>query len=980
MLRSLQEVLALCSLLELAQSYRISSRRSRAEANPPNWGPWVKIYSPSDNIADIQAGIDDSWNKNGGQNQWGEPTARYSPYRFSFLFKPGNYSVDFPMGYYVHVAGIGATPEDVVFEGGSGPHTPCNNMLPGPGQLVTFWRTAERFKRVGNMDWFVSQAAPVRDVHITGDLNLWYPGSYGSGGYLANAIVDGTIQGGSQQQFFARNLYVGNTWNGIEYNTVLVGAQSGANSSRFDDSRCHGYKPDAQTVVIDKVPLVAEKPFIAVDANDDSKYNLHVPHAKVNSTGPSFVDPATIYPFEQVYVTRESDTATQINAKLASGLHVVISPGVYNLDVALKVQHDDQVLLCLGLASLIPTHGTAAIEVASGIGGVRVAGCILQASPVESPQLLKWGDKGATSSPTPSFIFDVFTRVGGPAFEGHRGNDAAADTMVEINSDDIYADHLWLWRGDHYLDATQNTDANTFDPIGMTRLGDLHNPHAITVSGDRVTIYGLFAEHSTEEQVVWSGEDGKVYFFQCEIPYDVDQEWERHEYAAYKVTDGVQRHQAWGVGVYSFFRDFPVFMKNAFEVPPAVKDHIHYPFVLKLFEGDEAFYNGGSGIRHTLNGEGPAVGLTGQRYEFHMMCNWNGVNPGPGPSPPGTPLPTPAPTPCNPQDCFECNVDYNGNDIHDGGWPYNASSSNACQDLCAQDSGCYFFGFRPSTGHCWLKDSNAGAVGKDDSVAGPKQCGQTPRPTTAPTPTPAPTEAPTTAPTSAPTQPPAPTPGCWQVDIDYSGNDLQWPSPWSASSAAGCQAHCAQESACQVFTYKPSDGGCFLKSAKGGETYHEDRISGPKDCDPSPTPAPTTTTEAAPAPTPPTPPTPVSPGTVFVKSYHNNYLQDRQGSASLSSSMEDWEKWAMEDAGDGKVYLRGHTGAYLSSEWDGSSRQGTATMTTSRGEAAKWTRESTGTGIFWLKDSHGNYLTDLTGVLSTIDTRADWEKWTFVEV
>ena len=55
------------------------------------------------------------------------------------------------------------------------------------------------------------------------------------------------------------------------------------------------------------------------------------------------------------------------------------------------------------------------------------------------------------------------------------------------------------------------------------------------------------------------GEAGRVYFYQNELPYDVDQEafGDKH-YAGYRVASSVQRHEAQGVGeVLTWFRSIP---------------------------------------------------------------------------------------------------------------------------------------------------------------------------------------------------------------------------------------------------------------------------------------------------------------------------------------------------------------------------------------------------------------------------------------
>ncbi len=95
-----------------------------------------------------------------------------------------------------------------------------------------------------------------------------------------------------------------------------------------------------------------------------------------------------------------------------------------------------------------------------------------------------------------------------------------------------------------------------------------------------MTIYGLFNEHHEEYQTLWNGNGGRVYMYQSEMPYDVPDQasWmsgKTDGFASYKVADGVTRHEAWGVGVYCFFRDAPVKADSAIEAPavPGVKFH-----------------------------------------------------------------------------------------------------------------------------------------------------------------------------------------------------------------------------------------------------------------------------------------------------------------------------------------------------------------------------------------------------------------------
>eukprot|EP00351_Strombidinopsis_sp_SopsisLIS2011_P000243 CAMPEP_0116884062 /NCGR_PEP_ID=MMETSP0463-20121206/16781_1 /TAXON_ID=181622 /ORGANISM="Strombidinopsis sp, Strain SopsisLIS2011" /LENGTH=116 /DNA_ID=CAMNT_0004539845 /DNA_START=1197 /DNA_END=1547 /DNA_ORIENTATION=- len=113
--------------------------------------------------------------------------------------------------------------------------------------------------------------------------------------------------------------------------------------------------------------------------------------------------------------------------------------------------------------------------------------------------------------------------------------------MVEINSGNVIVDDAWLWRADHDVGGSVKYNRN---PVS----------NGIVVNGDNVTAYGLAAEHTLEDLVDWEGNHGRTYFYQAEFPYDVDSNWNT-KWAGYYVGDNVTNHEAYGIGVYSFFRD-----------------------------------------------------------------------------------------------------------------------------------------------------------------------------------------------------------------------------------------------------------------------------------------------------------------------------------------------------------------------------------------------------------------------------------------
>ena len=289
------------------------------------------------------------------------------------------------------------------------------------------------------MLWAVSQACPLRRLVIKNNLKLFeYKGGgaagYASGGFLSDSVVEGLVASGSQQQWLTRNTHIGKWIEGV-WNMVFAGVSpfkgiydTGAPLAHCGQDIKNCISP---YVVVDTVPLMAEKPFISADATT-GKYKLHIPSPRRNSSGAS-TDPAgkvwnTVpsVDFSEVYVANnETDTAKSINAKLGAGLHVVLAPGIYQLDAALEITKNDTVLLGLGIATLMPTAGTPVVTVSSGATGVRVAGLLLQAGVKPSPTLLQWGEpspdgkRAAAAVETADvddsvygFIHDVNARVG----------------------------------------------------------------------------------------------------------------------------------------------------------------------------------------------------------------------------------------------------------------------------------------------------------------------------------------------------------------------------------------------------------------------------------------------------------------------------------------------------------------------------------------------------------------------------------------
>jgi hypothetical protein len=544
-------------------------------ANTTIFGPNVYVFDASMPATEIQRTATRIFAK--------MESAQFGSDRYALLFKPGAYNVTFNVGFYTHVAGLGRSPDDVQIQGGVNVNA---QWMPNANATCNFWRTLENFAVTpsaskGVTRIAVSQAAPLRRLHVKGALQLfdfdakWNAG-WASGGFLADSVVDGEVVPASQQQWLSRNSKWSRWSNGV-WNMVFVG----------DVNAPSGAFPNPPYTVVNKTPVIREKPYLCVNAS--GRYSVFVPALQTNTQGVSWAagpTPGTSVPIDRFYIAEPSTaSAAGINAALAAGKHVLFTPGIYTLDDTLKVTKVDTIILGLGVPSLVQTSGLPAITVAD-VDGVKIAGLIFEAGAVNSANILEVGPAKSTAdhSANPTFLYDLTVRTGGTAAGKN-------DVGVTINSNHVVADQIWIWRADHGEGAAWTTNPTK---------------NGLVVNGDDVTIYGLFNEHHEQYQTLWNGNGGRVYFYQSEMPYDVPDQasWmsgATKGYASYKVADGVTRHEAWGVGVYSYFRDAAVKANSAIEAP-AVRG-------VKFHNLTTIWLNGqaGSEITHIINQSGGRV-------------------------------------------------------------------------------------------------------------------------------------------------------------------------------------------------------------------------------------------------------------------------------------------------------------------------------------------------------------------------------------
>jgi hypothetical protein len=586
--------LVVAGVLALTCSTSTVALADNPEPSAPTFGSFVFIFDPSMPQSQIQAKVDAIASQQ-VNNEMG-------PQRYALLFKPGTYGskanpLNFQVGYYTSVAGLGLSPSDVVINGS----IYVRNRCLGAGNCVAldnFWRslsnltinvTTPGFGCYSGEFWAVSQAAPMRRVHVNGFATLmdYCTGpSFASGGFIADSAFDGsTVVNGSQQQFLVRNSRL-DGWTNAVWNQVFSGV-IGAPAQSF---------PNPTYTTLATSPVTREAPYLYVDAA--GHYNVFVPSVQHNTSGTTWASgqtPGVSIPIERFFIARPTDSVERINNQLARGKSLILTPGIYHLDEAIRVKHDNSVVLGLGFPTLVPEEGNAAVKV-SNANGVDLCGMIIDAGPKNSPVLLQVGsgrsegddsdgEGSERSAANPSALQDLFFRIGG-------ATPGTATAALVVNSDNVILDDIWSWRADHGNGV--GWTANTADT-------------GLVVNGDNVTAYGLFVEHYQKHNVVWNGNGGTDIFFQNEMPYDVPSQAAWMEapgvdgWAAFKVADQVTSFSGYGMGSYSFFNQgVDIFAERAFEVPatlPAGSLHD----LLTIFLDPS---HGSGGIRHVVNDAG----------------------------------------------------------------------------------------------------------------------------------------------------------------------------------------------------------------------------------------------------------------------------------------------------------------------------------------------------------------------------------------
>lgn len=559
------------------------------------------LVSPKDDMEAVQKHIDEVHERL-ESGSWGQ----FSDERFAIMLLPGSYDLTIRVGYYTSAYGLGNTPNDVTVK----ELYVSTNVLSDNNATCTFWRSAENFTvDAGDTQFAVSQATSLRRMNFSGNLALAHPSGWSSGGFLANSKIGGTVAPNTQQQWMSRNDTWGSwqTTNG-SHNLVFSGCTGTTPANAWSDSA-------GRFTNIETTERIAEKPFLVYNGGD---YGVFVPAYEKNTKGVTWDKGAEAEKGKLLslknnfYIASElTDDDVTLNKALDEGKSILLTPGHYKLNKALNVKNENTVILGLGYATLeiADENSDAAIHVAE-VDGVRLGDLLIDAGAYSRTMVTVGSEHRSVShASNPIVLSNIYLRIGGA-----KNVHTETENAMEIHADDTIGDNFWIWRADHSR-GTAWEDTEQDD--GSIAYG---NPvkTGLRVTGDNVICYALMVEHTEEYQTLWEGENGCTVMYQCETPYRLpyirdpntndwiaDQsKWmdgDKNGFAAYKVDDGVNKHRAFGIGIY-LVNFTGGTLDSAIEVP--VKAGIEMTHLVTCSFSASA----GATIQSVINGTGGWVG------------------------------------------------------------------------------------------------------------------------------------------------------------------------------------------------------------------------------------------------------------------------------------------------------------------------------------------------------------------------------------
>ncbi len=506
---------------------------STIPTNP--FGSNVTIFNASESVATINAAL----------------SAPSTPAAHEFFFLPGTYgdaaatpatattsnTIDAQVASGAVVAGLGASPCDVVINGNLGIYNDGLAIRPSQLENLTI-NPIEAGDPADTMTWSTSQEATWRRVNLLGNLleaalpystglcltacapfpgsGINASGAVENGFEIANSDITGDVIDTDAQNTpgasgldgnsdpYIQGSYIGGA-QGFGTDTMFAGDTGNVPATDFGPAV--GAQPAGSNVDVPDLPVVRESPFVYYK---DGQFDVFDPAVQFDRQGYDWrLHSGTSLPLSDFYLANATtDTATTINAVLASGRDVVLEPGAYSIASPLTVPKPDEVILGLGEATVTAAANTATIVVNDAATGTILAGFSANGqgfNPVTNP---------GPYAPNQIEIGNT------PNAAGQRQDPTSLNDISTISNSttDELIDQNYVLQNQAEVQSNNNS-GNGYTTVNWP--AESSSDYGVVVNGNHVTMEGIWLEHFKMTEATWNGNRGQVIFLENELPLTI---------------------------------------------------------------------------------------------------------------------------------------------------------------------------------------------------------------------------------------------------------------------------------------------------------------------------------------------------------------------------------------------------------------------------------------------------------------------------